>query len=125
MTSQQQIKKLSDERDISSLKELPACHLLFINWSAYLFLSVSLGWVERVKTTEKASHRMDAREETLNILNRIWLKLQGLPDATPVELGAFFVLLIFMLVVLLMIVLTCVTCCCCCCRKTKPKELDI
>lgn len=38
---------------------------------------------------------MDAREQTLNILGRIWVKLQGLPNANPIELGAFFVLLTF------------------------------
>lgn len=39
--------------------------------------------------------RMDAREETLTILNRIWVKLQGLPNANPIELGGFFILLTF------------------------------
>ncbi|KAK5914279.1 hypothetical protein CgunFtcFv8_008733 [Champsocephalus gunnari] len=62
---------------------------------------------------------MDAREETLSILNNIWVKLQGLPNATPIELGAFFVILTFILVFILMAALTCATCCCCCCRKTK------
>ncbi|KAK5856504.1 hypothetical protein PBY51_008093 [Eleginops maclovinus] len=62
---------------------------------------------------------MDAREETLSILNKIWVKLQDLPNANPVELGAFFVILSFILVFILMAVLTCVTCCCCCCRKTR------
>ncbi|KAA8584929.1 hypothetical protein FQN60_003623 [Etheostoma spectabile] len=65
---------------------------------------------------------MDARQETLNILNKIWVKLQGLPNAHPIELGAFFVILTFILVVLLMTVLTCVTCCC---RKTKTRGLNI
>lgn len=70
---------------------------------------------------------MDAREETLNILNRIWVKLQGLPSANPVELGAFFVILTFILVVVLFMVLTCVNycCCCCCCRKTAKKGSTI
>ncbi|KAF1379312.1 hypothetical protein PFLUV_G00174780 [Perca fluviatilis] len=65
---------------------------------------------------------MDVREETLNTLNRIWVKLQGLPNADPIELGAFFVILTFILVVLLMTALACMTCCCCCCRrKTKTR----
>ncbi|KAI9544881.1 hypothetical protein NQZ68_041896 [Dissostichus eleginoides] len=38
---------------------------------------------------------MDAREETLSILNNIWVKLQGLPNATPIDLGAFFVIVTF------------------------------
>lgn len=39
---------------------------------------------------------MDAREEALNLLSRIWAKLQDLPNANPIDLGAFFVLLTFM-----------------------------
>ncbi len=39
--------------------------------------------------------RMDAKEQTLNLLNRLWVKLQGLPNATPLEQGAFFILLTF------------------------------
>lgn len=66
---------------------------------------------------------MDARQETLDLLNKIWVKLQGLPNATAVELGAFFVLLTFILMVLLMTVLTCVTCCCY--RNTKKKGTNI
>lgn len=39
--------------------------------------------------------RMDAKEQTLTLLNKLWVKLQGLPDANPIELGAFFILLTF------------------------------
>lgn len=48
--------------------------------------------------------RMDARQETLDLLNKIWVKLQGLPNATAVELGAFFVLLTFICESLLSII---------------------
>lgn len=88
---------------------------------------------------------MDAREQTLNLLGRIWVKLQGLPNANPIELGAFFVLLTFIreffiymffpphclfinklvmtlficcshtVVVLLITVVTCASFCCGCC----------
>ncbi|KAG7243714.1 hypothetical protein INR49_011271 [Caranx melampygus] len=68
--------------------------------------------------------RMDPKEETLNLLNRIWVKLQSLPKANPIEVGAFSILLTFILVVLLMMVLTCLTCCCCC-RKTRMKGPNI
>lgn len=72
---------------------------------------------------------MDAREQTLNLLGRIWVKLQGLPNANPIELGAFFVLLTFILVVLLITVVTCASfccgCCSCCCRKRKLKGSDL
>jgi len=95
---------------------------------------------------------MDAREETLGLLNKIWLKLQGLPKAHPAELGAFLIILTFIceslcsntflvsfksllivtvlmcsssVMVLLMMALTCVSCCCCCCRKTKMKGPNV
>lgn len=72
---------------------------------------------------------MDAREQTLNILDRIWVKLQGLPNANSLELGAFLVLLTFILVVLLITVVTCASfccgCCSCCCRKRKLKGSDL
>lgn len=81
---------------------------------------------------------MDAREEALGVLSKIWQKLQALPHADPVELGAFFIILTFIceyfipalcltltvalsnifppssrpVVVLLMAVVPCVSCCC-------------
>lgn len=69
---------------------------------------------------------MDAREEALGVLSKIWQKLQALPHADPVELGAFFIILTFILVVLLMAVVPCVSCCCCCRRRramTKATDL--
>lgn len=39
---------------------------------------------------------MDAREETLSLLNKMWAKLQNLPSANPMDLGAFFIILTFM-----------------------------
>uniref|UniRef100_A0A8C5ESZ0 Small integral membrane protein 5 n=1 Tax=Gouania willdenowi TaxID=441366 RepID=A0A8C5ESZ0_GOUWI len=57
---------------------------------------------------------MDTKEEMQKMLNMIWVKLQGLPNADPVELGAFLILLTFILVALLMFLLTCVCGCCCC-----------
>lgn len=38
---------------------------------------------------------MEVQEEVLDILQKVWIKLQSLPQATPLELGAFFVLLLF------------------------------
>ena len=37
----------------------------------------------------------DVKEEVLDILQKVWIKLQGLPEASPLELGAFFVLILF------------------------------
>lgn len=39
--------------------------------------------------------RMDPQQEMLDILNRVWVKLQALPQAGALEVGAFAVLLIF------------------------------
>lgn len=38
---------------------------------------------------------MDAKEEALSLLNKMWVKLQNLPNANPVDLGAFFIILTF------------------------------
>lgn len=38
---------------------------------------------------------MDVKEEVLDILQKVWTKLQGLPQATPLEVGAFSVLVLF------------------------------
>ncbi|CAG5911744.1 unnamed protein product [Menidia menidia] len=55
--------------------------------------------------------------EFLGILQKVWIKLQGLPNASSVELGAFCVLVLFAATFLFMVVLTCVQCCSC----GKPK----
>uniref|UniRef100_A0A672I226 Small integral membrane protein 5 n=1 Tax=Salarias fasciatus TaxID=181472 RepID=A0A672I226_SALFA len=57
------------------------------------------------------------RDEMLDIIERLWTKLQELPQASALEVGAFVVLLLFVATFLLMIVLCCVHCCCC----GKPK----
>lgn len=56
---------------------------------------------------------MEVREEVMDILQKVWAKLQGLPQANPLELGAFFVLLLFVASFIFMIVLSCIHCCCC------------
>ncbi|CAL8282514.1 unnamed protein product [Merluccius merluccius] len=38
---------------------------------------------------------MEVREEMLEILEKVWTKLQGLPEANSLELGAFFILILF------------------------------
>ncbi|CAK6976437.1 small integral membrane protein 5 [Scomber scombrus] len=60
---------------------------------------------------------MEVKEEVLDILHKVWIKLQDLPQASRLELGAFFVLILFVATFLFMIVLSCVHCCCC----GKPK----
>ncbi|AWP17262.1 putative small integral membrane protein 5 [Scophthalmus maximus] len=60
---------------------------------------------------------MDVKEEVLDILEKLSTKLRGLPQASPLELGAFIVLILFFATFLFMIVLSCVHCCCC----GKPK----
>uniref|UniRef100_A0A3B4WI10 Small integral membrane protein 5 n=1 Tax=Seriola lalandi dorsalis TaxID=1841481 RepID=A0A3B4WI10_SERLL len=60
---------------------------------------------------------MDVREELLSVLDKLWTKLQGLPQASPLELGAFFVLILFVATFFFLVILSCVHCCCC--PKTK------
>lgn len=38
---------------------------------------------------------MDAKQEALDILQKICTKLQALPDASSIEIGGFFILLLF------------------------------
>lgn len=56
---------------------------------------------------------MEAKDEMRDIVQRLWTKLQELPQASALEAGAFAVLLLFVATFLLMIVLCCVHCCCC------------
>lgn len=38
---------------------------------------------------------MELKEEFMRIVEEVWSKLQGLPQASPLELGAFFILILF------------------------------
>ncbi|TNN48633.1 hypothetical protein EYF80_041171 [Liparis tanakae] len=38
---------------------------------------------------------MEVKEELLNILQKVWIKLQGLPQAHSLELGGFLVIILF------------------------------
>uniref|UniRef100_A0A3Q3VXE3 Uncharacterized protein n=1 Tax=Mola mola TaxID=94237 RepID=A0A3Q3VXE3_MOLML len=60
---------------------------------------------------------MEVRQEVLDIFQKVWTKLQALPQASPLELGAFFVLILFVATFLFLILLSCIHCCCC----GKPK----
>ncbi|KAK6311926.1 hypothetical protein J4Q44_G00175900 [Coregonus suidteri] len=73
----------------------------------------------RVVPTLSVSDIMDAREEMLTLLQKLWTKLQGLPTASSLEIGAFAVLILFIVVFLLLLLITCLTCCCC--RRTRTK----
>uniref|UniRef100_A0A3B4BDU4 Small integral membrane protein 5 n=1 Tax=Periophthalmus magnuspinnatus TaxID=409849 RepID=A0A3B4BDU4_9GOBI len=50
-------------------------------------------------------------QEMLDIFQRIWAKLQGLPRAGALEIGAFTVLLLFLATFILMVVISCTSCC--------------
>ncbi|KAK9530785.1 hypothetical protein VZT92_012267 [Zoarces viviparus] len=53
------------------------------------------------------------KEELLDILQKVWIKLQGLPQASYLELGAFLVIVLFVATFLFLIVLSCAQCFCC------------
>ncbi|XP_041077937.1 small integral membrane protein 5 [Polyodon spathula] len=59
------------------------------------------------------STTMSWKEEMQKIAEQVLTKLQGLPEADPLEIGAFAILLIFIAMVLIMFILTCIHCCCC------------
>ncbi|KAG5854221.1 hypothetical protein ANANG_G00035500 [Anguilla anguilla] len=67
---------------------------------------------------------MDAREEVLGMLNKAWAKLQGLPNANPLDLGAFLVIIIFIVTFLLLVVMTCIHCCCCGKQKYQASRVE-
>ncbi|KAL0984047.1 hypothetical protein UPYG_G00136410 [Umbra pygmaea] len=60
---------------------------------------------------------MEVKQEVMDIMNRVWSKLQNLPQANSLELGAFFIIVLFVSTFLFMIMLSCFHCCCC----GKPK----
>uniref|UniRef100_A0A3P9KLL2 Uncharacterized protein n=1 Tax=Oryzias latipes TaxID=8090 RepID=A0A3P9KLL2_ORYLA len=38
---------------------------------------------------------MEVKQEFQNLLEKLWMKLQGLGQASPLELGAFVILVLF------------------------------
>lgn len=38
---------------------------------------------------------MEVKDELMDIVEKVWNKLQSLPDANPLELGAFSVIILF------------------------------
>lgn len=39
---------------------------------------------------------MGVKDELMDIVEKVWHKLQSLPDANPLELGAFSVIILFL-----------------------------
>lgn len=39
---------------------------------------------------------MDVKQEMMDIIQKVWTKLQALPQATPLEIGTFSVVILFM-----------------------------
>ncbi|KAJ7987868.1 hypothetical protein DPEC_G00331020 [Dallia pectoralis] len=56
---------------------------------------------------------MEANQEVMDILNKVWSKLQNLPQASSLELGAFLIIILFVSTFLFMVMLSCIHCCCC------------
>lgn len=66
----------------------------------------------------------DFMEEIRSVGERLLLKLQGLPQAEPVELVAFSIIVLFTATVLLLLLLAC-SCCCvrCCCPDRRGRKI--
>lgn len=43
-----------------------------------------------------SAQTMDMKQEIMNIIQKVWIKLQALPQATPLEIGTFAVVILFM-----------------------------
>ncbi|XP_044309605.1 small integral membrane protein 5 [Varanus komodoensis] len=64
----------------------------------------------------------DFQKELHTIGEKLWLKLQRLPRAEPLEIVSFFVIVLFIVTILSMMIIAC-SCCCtrCCSGSPKPK----
>ncbi|XP_072312618.1 small integral membrane protein 5 [Eucyclogobius newberryi] len=54
---------------------------------------------------------MNPQQHMRDIVHRIWSKLQALPQAGALEIGAFAVLLLFVAAFLFLVVISCTSCC--------------
>ncbi|XP_020660765.2 small integral membrane protein 5 [Pogona vitticeps] len=64
----------------------------------------------------------DFQNELYTIGNKLWLKLQRLPKAEPLEIVSFLVVILFIATVLLMMIIACSCCCARCCNgRPQPK----
>ncbi|XP_052615766.1 small integral membrane protein 5 [Peromyscus californicus insignis] len=68
----------------------------------------------------------DLVEEIRSVGERLLLKLQGLPQAEPVELVAFSIIALFTATVLLLLLIAC-SCCCahCCCPEQRDRRIPV
>lgn len=73
-----------------------------------------------------AAADLDFVQEMRAVGQRLLLKLQGLPQAEPVEVAAFSILLLFTGTVLLFLLIAC-SCCCsgCCCPEPRPRKVQV
>lgn len=55
--------------------------------------------------------KMDPHQEMVDIINNVWAKLQALPQASALEIGAFAVLLLFVATFFVMFGIACTSCC--------------
>ncbi|XP_063149169.1 small integral membrane protein 5 [Candoia aspera] len=52
---------------------------------------------------------------------KLWLKLQRLPKAEPLEIVCFFIIILFIATMLSMMIIAC-SFCCSCCYSGSPKQ---
>uniref|UniRef100_A0AAQ4RJ17 Small integral membrane protein 5 n=1 Tax=Gasterosteus aculeatus aculeatus TaxID=481459 RepID=A0AAQ4RJ17_GASAC len=62
------------------------------------------------------------KEEALRIVQKVWNRLQELPQASRLELGGFSVIILFVAMILFLMVLTCIHCCCCGKQKHQTEQ---
>ncbi|XP_058022098.1 small integral membrane protein 5 [Ahaetulla prasina] len=61
------------------------------------------------------------QNELSTIGYKLWLKLQRLPKADPLEIVCFFIIILFIVTMLSMMIVAC-SFCCSCFYDGKPKE---
>ncbi|XP_061472169.1 small integral membrane protein 5 [Rhineura floridana] len=64
----------------------------------------------------------DFQNELYTIGNKLWLKLQRLPTAEPVEILFFFVIILFIATILLMMIIAGSFCCVRCCNRSPVQK---
>ncbi|XP_042307010.1 small integral membrane protein 5 isoform X2 [Sceloporus undulatus] len=64
----------------------------------------------------------DFQNELYATGNKLWLKLQRLPKAEPVEIVCFFVIILFIATILSMMIIACCCCCSRCCNGSPHQK---
>uniref|UniRef100_A0A3Q2XBV6 Small integral membrane protein 5 n=1 Tax=Hippocampus comes TaxID=109280 RepID=A0A3Q2XBV6_HIPCM len=68
--------------------------------------------------------KMDLKDLKEFGLTKVMQKLQGLPQANPLEIGAFCVIVLFVTTFFTMMIVSCLHCCCCVDTKYQASRVE-